>query len=618
MSIKSNDLSRKDRVAYFLFFSIPLISLFMIEFAARDSISSTITWPVAEPFAFFASVVLFYAVYVFLWVNIYYQGITALVYSIIFIVFSCITGCKKEVLGLPFMPWDIKSGHSFSELFGCLSLFQLKFLTNWIFILLVAINIFVIVMIFLHHAKTSYSRRISNITTIVCIALIAGVFFTLPKVSIADSNSVYQKDGYVRGFIISTQLWLKTNDSTANGTASAESGSSYQFTERKAATDLKPNVIFIMSESFFDITELPHLTFSEDPLPNLHALMKSNVSGKMVSNTFGGTTDNVEFEIMTGFSLKYLPFGTNPYETCINKPIPSLPSYFKGLGYQTIAIHPNICNFFNRNKVYPLLGFDRFVSSENMPDAKIKGAYISDDTFADYIISEYKQAKRPVFMYNISMQNHWPYITKNYYKKYDITVKSSVDLDRDSITALQNYTQGVHDADASLKKITDYFETVKEPTVIVFLGDHLPSLTDNLGVYKKLGYVDKSLANPHGYVADKTTEEMVLQNKKIMETPYLIWTNYSTDKGKDMTLSSNYLGVYVLSRIGLGLPPFYNFLIDYSNKLPINSYFLTITQNGMPFIGTPSAYDSYENAYMQVQNDMLLGKQNEWDLFQTK
>ena len=265
-----------------------------------------------------------------------------------------------------------------------------------------------------------------------------------------------------------------------------------------------------------------------------------------------------------------------------------------------------------------MLGFDRFVSSENMPDAETKGAYISDNAFADYIISEYNQAQKPVFMYNISMQNHWPYTTKNYYKKYDITVKSSIDLDSDSITALQNYTQGAHDADASLKKITDYFETVKEPTVIIFLGDHLPSLTDDLGVYKKLGYVDKSLSNPHGYVADNATDEMVLQNKKIMETPYLIWTNYNIGQEKGMTVSSNYLGIYALSEIGLELPPFYNFLLEYSRKLPINSYFLSITQNGMPFIGTPSTYDNYENAYMQVQNDMLLGKQNEWNLFQTK
>ena len=114
----SNNLSLKDKVNYVLFFSIPLISLVMIEFAARDSLISTIAWPLAEPFAFLASAVLFYAVYIFLWANIYYQGITALVYSIIFIIISCITGCKREVLGIPFMPWDIKSGGSFSELLG--------------------------------------------------------------------------------------------------------------------------------------------------------------------------------------------------------------------------------------------------------------------------------------------------------------------------------------------------------------------------------------------------------------------------------------------------------------------------------------------------------------------
>ena len=36
-------------------------------------------------------------------------------------------------------------------------------------------------------------------------------------------------------------------------------------------------------------------------------------------------------------------------------------------------------NFFNRNKIYPLLGFDEFISAEKMKNAPIKGDYIVDD-----------------------------------------------------------------------------------------------------------------------------------------------------------------------------------------------------------------------------------------------
>ncbi|MFZ2537332.1 MAG: sulfatase-like hydrolase/transferase, partial [Oscillospiraceae bacterium] len=264
-----------------------------------------------------------------------------------------------------------------------------------------------------------------------------------------------------------------------------------------------------------------------------------------------------------------------------------------------------------------------FVTQGNMPDAKLKGAYISDDTFANYIISEYAQAKKPVFMFNISMQNHWPYTTENYYQDNNFVIKTNKSLDQASMTALQNYTQGIHDADKSLKKMIDYFKTVKEPTVVIFLGDHLPALTEQLGVYKKLEFIDdESISDKDLFHGSEGTEilnqNMFIQNQKIIKTPYLIWSNYKTGMEKGKTLSANYLGVYVMSKIGLELPPFYHFLLDYSNKVPVNRHFLSVVEQGIPYKYTPSIYDNYEYTYKRVQNDMLFGYQNEKDLFSTK
>ena len=40
----------------------------------------------------------------------------------------------------------------------------------------------------------------------------------------------------------------------------------------------------------------------------------------------------------------------------------------KDLGYSTHVIHNNEATFYDRNKVYPMLGFDTFTSMEYMPD----------------------------------------------------------------------------------------------------------------------------------------------------------------------------------------------------------------------------------------------------------
>lgn len=615
---KLEKLTLKDKVDYLLFLSIPLVSLFMIEYAARGSLFSVISWPVHEPLQFFASLLLFYGLYLFLWANLNNRGVAALSYSIIWILIAAVAGCKRVILGTTLMPWDILTGTDVASLFGGISLSQLGFLTNPVFLILLAINLFMIIKISLTQKGKHLKVRWCNLLTVLCCIAVAAVFFTLPKADPADSAGVCDKDGYIRGFIVSAQVWAKMDDTDAIASALENSDSAYDFTAAAATTDVRPNVIFIMSETFSDVTLLPNLTFSEDPLPNFHALAKSCPSGNIVSPVYGGLTDNVEFEVMTGFSMKYFPYGTSIFDGNVKQEIPSIPLYFKNLGYESIALHPNSEAFFNRNVIYPLLGFDDFVSLEDMPDIKIKGQYPSDDSFADYIISTYKNAKKPVCMYDISVQNHWPYTTDNYYETYDIGVSSSKELDAESMKAIQNYTQGIHDADASLKKIIDYFNTVDEPTVVVFFGDHLPALTDEFGVYKKLGYVDGSLgmeAYLNG-LEGTANENAFIEYQKMFKTPYLIWNNYDAEMGKGETMSANYLGVYTMSEIGLPLPPFYNFMLDYAKQLPVNRYFLSIDAGGRPFKETPAIYSNYETVYRNVQLDMMLGEQTKWDLFE--
>lgn len=600
-----------------LFFSIPLICLLMIEFAARGNFISIITWFVKAPIQFIVSLLLLYSIYILLWAITNKMGVTAILYSALWIIISSIAGCKREILGSPLMPWDFQISSNVAGLIRNVHLSQFKFIFNWIFITFFVILIAAIITIMILQKSKRLNKQSRIISSLLCCVAIVVMVLISPKANLDKSPSnICEKNGYVRGIISCTRLWLEMDDASV---AASSSNLQYEFTTRKATTDNKPNIIFIMSEAFWDATLLPNVSYSEDPIPNFHKVVKECISGEMVSPTYGGLTSNVEFEIMTGFSLKYLPYQTNAYMTSVKKPIPSIPSYCKSIGYHTIAVHPYINTFFNRVGVYPMLGIDRFVSQSEMTDAKIEGAYISDDDFANYIIYEYEKSAKPVFMFNISIQNHWPYTTENYYKNNGFAVKGTKDLDKESMTALENYVQGIHDADKSLKKIIDYFKNVKQPTAIIFLGDHLPALTEQLKTYKQLGYIDESISDDELFKGDEGTnienEKILVQNQKILKTPYLIWFNYKTGMEKGKTLSSNYLGVYAMSKIGLDIPPFYNFLLEYSNKLPVNRHFLSIVDQGIPYKKTPKIFSNYENIYQSIQNNILFGDQSKKNLF---
>ena len=119
----------------------------------------------------------------------------------------------------------------------------------------------------------------------------------------------------------------------------------------------KPDIIVVMSESFWDPTLLPGTTITPDPMPNVRAVR----SGSMFSPEFGGMTANVEFEALTGFSNAFLPYGSIPYQQYVRGPVPSLANFFRSEGYETTAIHPFEGWFWNREHVYDAFGFDRFL-----------------------------------------------------------------------------------------------------------------------------------------------------------------------------------------------------------------------------------------------------------------
>lgn len=296
----------------------------------------------------------------------------------------------------------------------------------------------------------------------------------------------------------------------------------------KVDPNFKPNIIFVMSEAFWDPTLLKGISFSEDPIPYFHSLQTDQTSGVMLSPVYGGGTANTEFEVLTGLSTQFLPRGVIPYVEYVRKPLEALPAVLKKQGYETSAIHTYDNWFYGRNNVYKNLGFDKFISKEFFDQPEYSGTYIRDTELSKRILVEMNKTDKPDFIYAVSMQAHGPYPEEGNPKNL---IKVSGNLSLESKAILENYSNIISDVDQSLQLLIEGLKQSSQPSIVVFFGDHLPMLGTNFNVYKEANFFQDEI-NYQDYL-------------NMHSVPFVIWDNFSKDKGK-LRLSSNFLGTYIL------------------------------------------------------------------------
>lgn len=337
----------------------------------------------------------------------------------------------------------------------------------------------------------------------------------------------------------------------------------YQLAEKEM--NIKPNVIMIMSEGFFDVNQLPEVTFSSNPLEHFEYYKATYGGGSIITPVYGGRTCQTEYEVLTGHSVDFTGADNIAYMRFVEEQTPSIPKLLKEEGYQTLAIHAYEKTFFSRDIAYKNLGIDTFLASEDFKEPKLARGYISDDQVVDKIIASYeaKEESGPLFMHVVTMQNHMPYVDA--YKANGIEAKSK-QLSKEKANSLTTYANGISDSDKALDKLIKYFEKQDEPTVIVMYGDHLPDLGENYGIYKQSGYVKDALDKEDYY--------------HLYQTPFVIWNNYDLPSKDFGDLDASYLGSTLLDYIGYDKDAYMNFLDEQSKEIRAYNEAFTLDKNG--------------------------------------
>lgn len=310
-----------------------------------------------------------------------------------------------------------------------------------------------------------------------------------------------------------------------------------------------PNIIIIMNESFADLQVLGEFRTSTEVIPFYHSLKENTIKGYAYSSVYGGYTANSEFEALTGCTKRFLP--GNPYLQYIDNYLPSLITSLKEQGYtNATAVHPYNPSGYNRNRVYPLLGFDTFLSIKDFSAKELVRSYVGDSENYQKIFELYetKEEGSPLCIFNVTMQNHNPYTDTDYIFKNPVQVESFP-----ATISANQYLSLMKMSDDALKELITYFEKVNEPVVILFFGDHQPHLKDSF------------YQNVMGSVPDLFTDRQVMQKYLI---PFFIWANYDIPEKEIEHTSINYLGPMLLETAGLKLTAFQKYLLELQKKLP--------------------------------------------------
>ncbi|WPS86052.1 LTA synthase family protein [Brevibacillus halotolerans] len=236
------------------------------------------------------------------------------------------------------------------------------------------------------------------------------------------------------------------------------------------------NVMVIQMEAFQNF--LLHKKINGVEItPNLNALIKESYYFPHFFQQVGqGNTSDAEFISNTSI----YPVGTSPMSVSFGeREIPSLPRMLKEQGYASMTFHVNKVDFWNRDVMYPGLGFDKYYDTDFFGYDDIVGLGPSDEILFNKtlgVLEEYQKQNRPFYSQIITLSGHHPFVIPQ--EKNTLALPPAWEG-----TNVGNYMQAQHYVD---KQLGDLFAKMKQNglwdnTVIVLYGDHYGITQDDQG-----------------------------------------------------------------------------------------------------------------------------------------
>ena len=387
-----------------------------------------------------------------------------------------------------------------------------------------------------------YAGKIHHIAALIGI-IVCGVLYTFVTniaidkrvVSTYFGNIAFAYEDYGLPYCFSASLFntgiSEPNGYTKKAMAKIDKDGELNQTATSRSSDELPNIIVVQLESYFDVANAEFFTTSEDACPNLHNLYQNYSNGYFKVPSVGAGTANTEFEVLTGMNLRYFGPGEYPYKTYSKKhPTESAATALASLGYGTHALHDNTGNFYSRANVFNNMGFDTFTSKEFMNVLQTtENGWAKDEILTQHIMEAMDTTKQEDFVFTVSVQGHGNYSETQVIENPKIKVEGIED------EALKNkweyYVNQVYEMDQFVGDLIKAVEERNEPSVVVFYGDHLPTM---------------------GLKAED------LKSRYLYNTNYVIWDNIGLQKD-DKNIPAYQLMSEVLNRLDIHSGTVFNY-----------------------------------------------------------
>lgn len=345
-----------------------------------------------------------------------------------------------------------------------------------------------------------------------------------------------------------TNTWLNTGISKPEGyseesildifSQEEQGDDNAMLLEQKDEDEKHPNIVFLQLESFIDPMTIESIGLDKEACPNFRKLVENYPSGQLTVPACGAGTANVEFEVMSGLSVKFFGPGEYPYKSVLKeKTLETIAYDLKSLGYSTHAIHNHRAVFYNRNTVFANMGMDTFTSIEYMNNVeKTPKNWAKDDVLVECMLDALNSTQQRDMIYTISVQGHGKYPSEQVLSDPEVKVTSAPT--EELKWKFEYYVNQIYEMDQFIGKLVEEFEKYDEPIVLVMYGDHIPAI-------------------------DLTEED--LENGNLYGTEYVIWSNFGLE-GDDEDMYSYQLTSHVLEMLDMQIGTIFTYQQNHKNS----------------------------------------------------
>lgn len=512
-------------------FILACFLIFIIEVISRRNLISAVTFLSNHTLAFLYNALIIFASLTLVYLTKYRAQLRLLI-SGLWLFLGTINGLILSNRVTPFSYTDLK----------CISdLFQMQNTTYFTaaeatIVVSVVVSFFVFLGLFFAKGPKYQGKRHA---VLVPFSILAFVFVGIPVTTHAAQNSNilasyfsniaqgYSDYGFVYGFSTSVvgRGMDKPADYSKETVEAIETLVDSASLETTVTSGNQPNIICVLLESFADPYEVNFLSMSEDPIPNFHSLEENFSTGYLTVPVVGAGTANTEFEILTGMSMQYFGTGEYPYKTILKQTnCESIASDLSKIGYGTHVVHNNTATFYSRNNAFSMMGFDSFTSKElmNITTYTPTGSWPTDDVLVSETVKAMDATEgQSDFVYTITVEGHGDYPSEKVLEYPAISVTGAAD--EASNNQWEYYVNMIHEVDDFIGDLISAVDGRGEDTIIVFFGDHLPTM----------GLTDEDM-----------------KSGNIFKTKYITWNNMGLAK-EDADLTAYQLLAHITNQAGI-------------------------------------------------------------------